>query len=486
MNISAGIPILAAHRYLKQRQEEAQSTFNQPKSSLLQRLVSDLRLWFVDMESPTSIHPLLLPYQVPIKKLAHQNMTVVDSIQLVQSIHRDLYALNLKADLQTAVPFSMAETSRKRRRLRLKAEQSSTISISLPQAQKKVSREDADVFEQLDFLTDNPMGEGALLSDRKVETSSLKADFLVDGKEVEGGQYSYPEWDLQLGDVRPNWSLVREIMVQPTDTGVQFCERVQQEHGQEMRKIRSIFQMLKDNLSTRKRGLEDGDRLEFDRWMDSRIQRKMGQTPATNLYSRIQYSNRDPAIAFLVDLSSSTNEITNEAVPILDIEKAALLLMAEALYSIGDPFAIYGYSGFGKEQVAFYIAKDVDEPWSESTKTKVGSMGWKMENRDGAAIRHVVQKMSNWPQQQRILLLLSDGKPLDCGDKYYFDAYAQADTRAALIEAREQGITPFCITVDPYGQEYLPYMYGPHGFVAIQNMCNFSHQLAKVYAAMTL
>ena len=88
--------------------------------------------------------------------------------------------------------------------------------------------------------------------------------------------------------------------------------------------------------------------------------------------------------------------------------------------------------------------------------------------------------------QQKILLLLSDGKPLDCGDKYYFDAYAQADTRAALIEARESGITPFCITVDPYGQEYLPYMYGPHGFVSIANMNNFAQQLAKVYAAMTL
>ena len=64
---------------------------------------------------------------------------------------------------------------------------------------------------------------------------------------MDGGEYRYPEWDLQLADVRPNWSLVREIEVKSTDTGTQFCERVQQEHGQEMRKIRSIFQMLKDN-----------------------------------------------------------------------------------------------------------------------------------------------------------------------------------------------------------------------------------------------
>ena len=34
-------------------------------------------------------------------------------------------------------------------------------------------------------------------------------------------------------------------------------------------------------------------------------------------------------------------------------------------------------------------------------------------------------------------------KAFDCGGKQYFDEYAQADTRQALIEAREQGIIPF-------------------------------------------
>lgn len=204
------------------------------------------------------------------------------------------------------------------------------------------------------------------------------------------------------------------------------------------------------------------------------------------MYSKMVFQNRDPAVAFLVDLSSSTNEITEGAIPILDVEKSALLLMAEALSSIGDPFAIFGYSGFGREQVAFYIAKELEETWGDQQRAKVGSMKWKMENRDGAAIRHVVQKMNTWKQQQRILILLSDGKPLDCGDKYYFDAYAQADTREALNEARMAGITPFCITVDPYGQDYLPLLYGPNGFVAIENMHRFSEQLAKVYAAMTL
>ena len=51
-----------------------------------------------------------------------------------------------------------------------------------------------------------------------------------------------------------------------------------------------------------KRGLEDGDRLEFDRWMDARI-RENGTNARNQLYSRILHNNRDPAVAFLVDLS---------------------------------------------------------------------------------------------------------------------------------------------------------------------------------------
>ena len=128
-----------------------------------------------DLELPVSVHSVLSPYQSSIKDLASRDMTVVDSIRLVQLLHRDLYALNIKSDLQNAVPFTMKETSLSRRKVRLKAEQTSTTTISLPQAQRKVSTEQGNVFEQLDFLTDNPMGEGTLLSERDIEVIPLKA-----------------------------------------------------------------------------------------------------------------------------------------------------------------------------------------------------------------------------------------------------------------------------------------------------------------------
>lgn len=476
-----------AERVVVQVNRERQMFLSQPVSSPLQRAIQDVFRLFEPSTQLDTLHLVVKPYTDRLLALKNLESTVYDTIGLVQGLCGDLHTLHRSVAESDRTVFSTAQTSLRRRQMRWLAQQQQQKMQSVPivQAQRMVLTQE-DMAEQLQFLENNPSSVGALLAERERDVQPLKPEFLVDGQPLTEQGYRYSEWDFQLQDERLDWTLVREIQVDARPEGIQFWEGVQQKHGQEMRKIRSIFQMLKDNLSTRKRGLLDGDRLEFDRWLDARIQRKLKQTPDMRMYSKMVFQNRDPAVAFLVDLSSSTNEITEGAIPILDVEKSALLLMAEALSSIGDPFAIFGYSGFGREQVAFYIAKELEETWGDQQRAKVGSMKWKMENRDGAAIRHVVQKMNTWKQQQRILILLSDGKPLDCGDKYYFDAYAQADTREALNEARMAGITPFCITVDPYGQDYLPLLYGPNGFVAIENMHRFSEQLAKVYAAMTL
>ena len=66
-----------------------------------------------------------------------------------------------------------------------------------------------------------------------------------------------------------------------------------------------------------------------------------------------------------------------------------------------------------------------------------------------------------------MLILLSDGKPLDCGCDHYAGRYAQSDVRKLFQEARKMGIRSFCITVDPYGQDYLEEIYGPNGYLVI-------------------
>jgi nitric oxide reductase activation protein len=209
-------------------------------------------------------------------------------------------------------------------------------------------------------------------------------------------------------------------------------------------------------------------------------------TPSNRVYSEKRRQDRDTAVAFLVDMSSSTNELASEdSKRILDVEKEALIVLSEAIDALGDAFAIYGYSGFSRSQVAFYVAKRFDDGWDENSQRRVGRLKWMMENRDGAAIRHCTEKLLERPERYRLMILLSDGKPLDCGCEDYSDAYAQADTRAAILEARQKGVRVFCITVDPYGQQYLRDLYGEGGYTVIEDVNNLPDRLPAIYHRLT-
>jgi nitric oxide reductase NorD protein len=56
------------------------------------------------------------------------------------------------------------------------------------------------------------------------------------------------------------------------------------------------------------------------------------------------------------------------------------------------------------------------------------------------------------------LLLLSDGKPNDVDE--YSGRYGVEDFRQAVVEAKLQGISPFCLTIDRQAAAYLPFVFG--------------------------
>ena len=63
------------------------------------------------------------------------------------------------------------------------------------------------------------------------------------------------------------------------------------------------------------------------------------------------------------------------------------------------------------------------------------------------------------PARHRLLLLLSDGKPNDVDQ--YQGRYGVEDFRQAVAEAKLQGVSPFCLTIDRQAATYLPVVFGP-------------------------
>ena len=84
----------------------------------------------------------------------------------------------------------------------------------------------------------------------------------------------------------------------------------------------------------------------------------------------------------------------------------------------------------------------------------------------GAAIRHAITKLENQDAHTKIMFLVSDGRPQDRGTaaRAWREEYAVHDTHMALVEARQKTITPFCLTVDKAGHDYLKSMCGDMGY----------------------
>ena len=101
----------------------------------------------------------------------------------------------------------------------------------------------------------------------------------------------------------------------------------------------------------------------------------------------------------------------------------------------------------------------------------------------GAAIRYATQILAKRPEALRLLLILSDGKPNDVD--HYEGRYGIEDTRMSLNAARQEGVRPFCVTIDKEGQGYLPHLFGPSGYTILRNPAELPARLPKLYAQLT-
>lgn len=356
-------------------------------------------------------------------------------------------------------------------------------------AVREAQRGDPTRFEEMEpFLDRNPAAGGARVDASTVAEREAQAAQGVptDPDVVPGGRiFTYREWDTTIEDYKPRWVTVREQRLK--EGSREFVDDVMRRERHHIDTLRRRFEALRPQGLRRVRNLQDGADLDIDRVVESRVARRTGEERTDRLYTRHEREERDVAVAFLMDMSSSTNESADGSTRrIIEVEKEALIVTAEALHALGDAFAVWGFSGYGRDHVAFYTAKEFADPWDDRARERIGRMMFKMENRDGAAIRHATAKLLAFPARQRLLLLLSDGKPLDCGCDHYYDRYAQDDTRVALREARKAGIHPFCITVDPSGPQYLARMYGEVAYTVIDHVGALPSRLLNVYRRLAL
>jgi len=294
--------------------------------------------------------------------------------------------------------------------------------------------------------------------------------------------FHYDEWDHKIEDYRPAWCTLTEHRQTRTQEG--FVAATFHEFGGIVTQIRRNFQLMRPEALRKMRYQEDGDDLDTDGLVEYVVDRKARVSPTPRVYIKRDKRDRDVTTAFLVDMSSSTDRKIDGRKRIIDIEKEALLLMCEALEAIRDEYAIYGFSGSGREDCEFYVVKELGERYDDRVKGRIGGIYARQKTRMGPALRHATRRLSAADSNVKLMILLTDGKPYD-SDTYQDNTYAQEDTKMALREARREKIHLFCVTVDREGADYLPHMYSDANFVVVDDVRTLPQKLPQLYRRLT-
>jgi nitric oxide reductase NorD protein len=294
--------------------------------------------------------------------------------------------------------------------------------------------------------------------------------------------FHYDEWDHKIEDYRPGWCTLTEHRQTRTQEG--FVAATFHEFGGIVTQIRRNFQLMRPERLRKMRFQEEGDDLDTDGLVEYVVDRRARVSSASRVYIKRDKKDRDVTTAFVVDMSSSTDRKIDGRKRIIDIEKEALLLMCEALEAIRDEYAIYGFSGSGREDAQFYVVKELGERYDDRVKGRIGGIYSRQKTRMGPALRHATRRLAAADSHVKLMILLTDGKPYD-SDTYQDNTYAQEDTKMALREARREKIHLFCVTVDKEGADYLPHMYSDANFVIIDDVRTLPQKLPQLYRRLT-
>ena len=243
--------------------------------------------------------------------------------------------------------------------------------------------------------------------------------------------------------------------------------------------IKRQFERLRPENYRKISRLIDGEDVDLNAALEAFADLRMHVPPDDKMYWRRHKVQRDVAVVLLLDMSASTADLLDSAPPrvddrdaspapdratygvwlrrrqallsrprakrIIDVEKESTALLIQALEAIGDTYGIYGFSGYGRDNVEFYVIKDITERFGERIKRRIDKISPRHATRMGAAIRHAITKLAPHTATTKLLFLFSDGRPQDRGYSRpgAQQEYAVHDTHMALLEAKQQGITPF-------------------------------------------
>jgi len=346
--------------------------------------------------------------------------------------------------------------------------------------QVNVDRSEDDSFDEDALYNAEDLDEITLGRKKANLNARIKMDLDISSNSQEefplGKGFFLDEWDYKKNAYLENYVKIKPIIttnikaISIPKRLTKIVKRVQNELD-----LMELDRIKKTNLAY-------GDEVNIDSWIDYRGSRnKEGHNQ--KFFETFEKKTRDMSTLILADISLSTEAGITSEIRVIDMVKDGLMVFSEALERLQDRFAIYAFSSLKNTNVRFHIIKNFKEKYSNLILGRIDAIKPGYYTRLGAAIRESTKILNNQKSANKLLLIVSDGKPNDV-DKYD-GRYGIEDTKKAIMEAKKKGITPFCVTIDLEAKDYLTHLFGKNGFVVIRDTKKLPKVLPEIYMNLT-
>ncbi|MFC1589201.1 nitric oxide reductase activation protein NorD [Pseudomonadota bacterium] len=346
----------------------------------------------------------------------------------------------------------------------------------------KVDRTSIDDDDDNAMQTAEDMDKITLTKDSKTTAGKIKLDLDLPSEEYDDivldEGIAIDEWDYKQQHLQKDYCRL-QVMTSRHAQAMELPARLRpQAH-----KIRRQFEALRPQRHWVGRQNE-GTELDLENYINFLADRKHGHVNSdTPVYRDVRNLSRDLSCLLLADLSLSTDAHINNKARVIDVIRDSLYLFSEALSATGDRFALHGFSSRNRNHIRFQNIKGFNDNYDDNIRGHINAIRPGYYTRMGAAIRYATQLLSKEASSQKLLLILTDGKPNDL-DKYE-NRYGIEDTRMAVLEAEKLGLRPFCVTIDEKAEDYLPYIFGSRSYVLIHNAEELPRKLPLLYLRLT-
>lgn len=346
----------------------------------------------------------------------------------------------------------------------------------------KVDRTSTEDDDDDAMQTAEDMDNITVAQDSQTSSSKIKLDLDLPASQYDdivlGEGIPVDEWDYKKQQLQKDHCRIIPMTARDAQA-IDLPDRLKAQ----ARKIRHQFEILRPQRHWLSRQSE-GSEIDLENYINFLTDRKHGHVNSdTPVYRDLRNQSRDLSCMVLADLSLSTDAHINNTSRVVDVIRDALYLFSEALSVTGDRFALHGFSSRNRNHVRFYTIKGFDDNYTNDVRGHINAIRPGYYTRMGTAIRYASELLEKEASHQKLLLIITDGKPNDL-DKYE-GRYGIEDTRQAILEAEKKGLQPFCVTIDEKAEDYLPYLFGKNAYVLIKNAAELPTKLPLLYLRLT-